>query len=198
MVLKRKNAALGSRESVKRPKRHLTALAAMAGIAFAGGAGVSALAQQAAAPSTANLFHDQARKLGAQKCTALYAALGQGVTQGAAFAVKTEINKGAPDAHIVKGIVGMTYNLPDLKGPAGGVVLAAPVAQGCEGYLVRIAPFQKPCAQVVPFLPAGSVAEQPLSGVPQYRLGGNQGQALMIPSGSSCVVVTLLDMVQRG
>lgn len=165
---------------------------------FLCGAGVSAVAQQAAAPSTANLFHDQARKLGAQKCTALYAALGQGVTQGAAFAVKTETNKDAPDAHMMKGIVGMTYNLPDLKGPAGGVVLAAPAAQGCEGYLVRVAPFQKPCAQVVPFLPAGSVAEQPLSGVPQYRLGGNQGQALMIASGSSCVVVTMLEMAQRG
>ena len=171
--------------------------AVLLSLTFIGGAGVAAVAQQAA-PATANLFYDQASKLGARQCTAVYAALGQGVTQGAAFAVKTEINKGAPDAHIVKGIVGMTYNLPDLKGPAGGVVLAAPVAQGCEGYLVRIAPFQKPCAQVVPFLPAGSVAEQPLSGVPQYRLGGNQGQALMIPSGSSCVVVTLLDMVQRG
>lgn len=197
MVLKRKNAALGSRESVKRPKRHLTALAAMAGIAFASGAGVSALAQQAA-PSPANLFQDQAGKLGARKCASLYAALGRGMTQGAAYTLKTETSKEAPDAHMVQGVVGMAYNLPDLKGPAGGIVLATPMPKGCEGYMVRVAPFQKPCAEVLRLLPAGSVEEQRLSGVPQYRLGGNQGQALVIPSGSACVVVTLAGMAQTG
>lgn len=151
------------------------ALAAVLCLTFAGGAGVSALAQQAAAPATANLFQDQASKLGARQCAALYAALGQSVIQGAAFTVKTETNKEAPDAHIVQGVVGMTYNLPDLKGQAGGIVLAAPAAKGCEGYLVRVAPFQKPCAEMARSLPAGSVGEQTLSGVAQYRLGGNQG-----------------------
>lgn len=174
------------------------ALAAVLCLTFAGGAGVSALAQQAAAPSGANLFQDQATKLGARQCAALYAALGQSVIQGAAFTVKTETNKEAPDAHIVQGVVGMTYNLPDLKGQAGGIVLAAPAAKGCEGYLVRVAPFQKPCAEMARSLPAGSVGEQTLSGVAQYRLGGNQGQALMIPNGSACVVVTLAGMTQRG
>lgn len=197
MVLKRKNAALGSGESAKRPKRRLTALAAITGIAFASGAGVSALAQQAA-PAPANLFQDQAGKLGARKCAGLYAALGQGMTQGAAYTLKTETSKEAPDAHIVQGVVGMAYNLPDLKGPAGGIVLATPMPKGCEGYMVRVAPFQKPCAEVLRLLPAGSVEEQRLSGVPQYRLGGNQGQALVIPSGSTCVVVTLAGMTQSG
>lgn len=197
MVLKRKNAALGSGESAKRPKRRLTALAAITGIAFASGAGVSALAQQAA-PAPANLFQEQAGKLGARKCASLYAALGQGMTQGAAYTLKTEASKEAPDAHMVQGMVGMNYNLPDLKGPAGGIVLATPMPQGCEGYMVRVAPFQKPCAEILRALPAGSVEEQRLSGVPQYRLGGNQGQALVIPSGSSCVVVTLVGMARRG
>ena len=199
MVLKRKNAALGSGESAKRPKRHLTALAAIAGIAFAGGAGVSAFAQQAAVPKApASVFQDQAGKLGARKCASLYAALGQGMTQGAAYALKTETSKEAPDAHMVQGMVGMAYNLPDLKGPAGGIVLATPMPQGCEGYMVRVAPFQKPCAEILRALPAGSVEERKLSGVPQYRLGGNQGQALVIPSGSTCVVVTLAGMTQGG
>lgn len=197
MVLKRKNAALGSGESAKRPKRRLTALAAITGIAFASGAGVSALAQQAA-PAPANLFQDQAGKLGARKCAGLYAALGQGMTQGAAYALKTETSKEAPDAHMVQGMVGMAYNLPDLKGPAGGILLATPMPKGCEGYMVRVAPFQKPCAEILRALPAGSVEERKLSGVPQYRLGGNQGQALVIPSGSTCVVVTLAGMTQPG
>lgn len=174
------------------------ALAVVLCLTFIGGAGVSALAQQAAAPSAANLFQDQASKLGARQCAALYAALGQSVVQGAAFGVKTETNKEAPDAHMVQGVVGMTYNLSDLKGQAGGIVLAAPAAKGCEGYLVRVAPFQKPCAEMTRSLPAGSVGEQTLSGVAQYRLGGNQGQALTIPNGSTCVVVTLAGMTQRG
>ncbi|MCX8476984.1 MAG: hypothetical protein MT490_14425 [Sphingomonas sp.] len=175
----------------------MTAFAAMAGIAFACGAGVSALAQQAA-PPPANLFQDQAGKLGARKCASLYAALGRGMTQGAAYTLKTETSKEAPDAHIVQGVVGMAYNLPDLKGPAGGIVLATPMPKGCEGYMIRVAPFQKPCAEVLRLLPAGSVEEQRLSGVPQYRLGGNQGQALVIPNGSTCVVVTLAGMAQPG
>jgi hypothetical protein len=174
------------------------ALAAMLCLTFAGGAGVSALAQQAAPPAAAKFFQDEATKLGARQCAALYAALGASMTQGAAFAAKTGANKEAPDAHMLEGVVGMTYNLPDLKGQAGGIVLAAPAAKGCEGYLVRVAPFQKPCAEMTRSLPAGSVGEQTLSGVAQYRLGGNQGQALMIPNGSACVVVTLAGMTQRG
>jgi hypothetical protein len=189
---------VGSAKSklVERLSGRLLAVVAMAGIAFAGGAAVSAPAQQAP-PAAVNLFQDHANKLGARKCAALYAALGQGLTQGAAFAVKTEADKTSPDAHIVQGVVGMTYNLPDLKGQAGGAVLAAPRAQGCEGYMVRVAPFQKPCGEMVRALPAGSAGEQMLSGVAQYRLGGNQGQALMIPSGPGCVVVTLAGMAQR-
>lgn len=187
---------LGKLEFVKRLGNRAPGFAAMAVVAFAGGAAASALAQQAAAPPATNLFQDQAGKLGARKCASLYATLGQGMTQGAAYTLKTETSKQAPDTHMVQGVVGMSYNLPDLKGPAGGIVLATPMGQGCEGYMVRVAPFQKPCAEVLRLLPAGSVEEQRLSGVPQYRLGGNQGQALIIPSGSTCVVVTLTGMAQ--
>jgi hypothetical protein len=181
------------------------AFAAILGLALVGNvcafAPIAAAAATAAAPAKAignvDVFRDQANKVGARSCADLYEALGQGLTRGATFAVKTEANPGVPDAHIVQGVLGMTYDLPDLKGPAGGVVLAAPGAGGCEGYLVRVAPFQKPCAEVVRFLPAGSVAGQALSGVWQYRLAGTQGQALMIPSGSNCVVVTLSGMTQH-
>ena len=148
MIKKGKDAALASPQPMKRPKHRLTAVTAvtaMIGVAFAGGAGVSALAQQAAAPAATSLFQEQAGKLGARKCASLYAALGQGMTQGAAYTLKTETSKEAPDAHAVQGVVGMNYNLPDLKGSAGGIVLATPMPQGCEGYMVRVAPFQKTC-----------------------------------------------------
>ncbi len=155
-------------------------------------------AAPASAPTTPNaaspgtrVFAEQAGKLGAQKCARLYSVLGDLVSHGADYAVRTETNKQAPDAHLIQGAVGMTYNLPDMKGQAAGLVFASPVANGCEGHLVRIAPFQKPCQQVVKDLPAGSVAAADLSGVPLYQLGGGQGQALMIASGASCVVVTV-------
>ena len=148
-------------------------------------------APAAVSPGGARVFAEQAGKLGAQKCAALYSALGNLVSHGADYAVRTETNKEAPDAHLIQGAVGMTYKLPDLNGQAAGLVFAAPVANGCEGHLVRVAPFQKSCAQVVKDMPAGSVPAANLSGVPLYQLGGNQGQALMIASGTSCVVVTV-------
>jgi hypothetical protein len=167
--------------------------------AFAPVAAAAAAAAAAAkvAPASVDVFRDQANKVGARSCADLYEALGQGLTRGAAYSVKTEADKTAPDAHLVQGVLGLTYDQPDLKGPAGGVVLAAPGQGGCEGYMVRVAPFQKPCAEVVSLLPAGSTAGQALSGVWRYQLAGNQGQALMIPSGSTCVVVTLSGMTQR-
>lgn len=175
-----------------RPCGRSRVVAAILGLSLIGD-----IAPVAAAPANVDVFRDQANKLGARSCASLYEALGQGLTRGAAYSVKTETDQAAPDAHIVRGVLGMAYDQPDLKGPAGGVVLAAPGAGGCEGYLVRVAPFQKPCAEVVNLLPAGSVAGQSLSGVWQYQLGGTQGQALMIPNGSACVVVTLSGMTQR-
>jgi hypothetical protein len=176
----------------------IVALALIADVcAFAPLAAAASTAAAAKAPANADVFREQANKVGARSCANLYEALGQGLTRGAAFSVKTEADKTAPDAHIVQGVLGMTYDLPDLKGSAGGVVVAAPGEGGCEGYLVRVAPFQKPCAEVVNLLPAGSTAGEALSGVWRYQLGGTQGQALMIPSGSTCVVVTLSGMTQR-
>jgi hypothetical protein len=176
------------------------AAAALLGLALVGNlCAVAPVAAAAAkvAPASVDVFREQANKVGARSCADLYEALGQGLTRGAAYSVKTEADKAAPDAHLVQGVLGMTYDQPDLKGPAGGVVLAAPGQGGCEGYMVRVAPFQKPCAEVVSLLPAGSTAGQALSGVWRYQLAGNQGQALMIPSGAACVVVTLSGMTQR-
>lgn len=196
MVLKRKNAAPASCESAKRPKRRLAAFAAIAGILIGSGAGVSAVAQQAAMRPPVDVFNEQATKLGARTCAGLYSALGNLVAQGSAHTVWTETNRESPDTHVVRGTVGMTYNLPDLKGQAAGVVVAAPRGKGCEGQFVRVAPFQKPCQQIVRYLPAGSVTKVSLSGVPLYELGGGQGQALMIASGQSCVVVTITNGTQ--
>lgn len=196
MAQKAGNGSGGESAWVRRPKRHLTAFAAMGGILIAGGAGVSAVAQQATTPPSANVFQEQATRLGARTCAGLYSTLGNLVAQGSAHTVRTETSKESPDTHVVRGTVGMTYDLPELKGQAAGVVLAAPRGKGCEGQFVRVAPFQKPCQQIVRYLPAGSVTKVSLSGVPLYELGGGQGQALMIANGPSCVVVTITNGTQ--
>ena len=138
-----------------------------------------------------NAFQDQASKLGVRKCANLFSALGQTVSNGSTYTGQVQTEKGAPDGHGVLGVIGMTYNTPTYSAQAAGVVMAAPVGAKCEGQLVRVAPFQRACKDVVALLPAGSVAAGSLSGVPLYNLGGNQGQAMLVASGGSCVVVTV-------
>ncbi|WP_423602476.1 hypothetical protein [Sphingomonas sp. MS122] len=139
----------------------------------------------------ASVFQDQAGKLGVRRCANLFAALGETVSNGAAYAVQTQTGGAAADTHGVQGVVGMTYNTPGYAAQAAGVVIAAPVGTKCEGQLVRVAPFQRACKDVVGQLPAGSTAVGSLSGVPLYNLGGGQGQAMLVSNGNSCVVVTI-------
>lgn len=150
-----------------------------------------AAAQSAPAATAApNPFQDQAQQLGANRCASLFGALGQIVTLGSNYAVQADVASRAPDAHAVQGVVGMTYNLPELKGQAAGVVVAVPNGETCEGNLVRVAPFQKSCQDVLSLLPSGSKPAGELSGLPLYDLG-DQGRALLVSSGATCVVVTV-------
>ncbi|MCW4461507.1 hypothetical protein OK349_07285 [Sphingomonas sp. BT-65] len=160
---------------------------------LAGSGQVVAQSQQAAKAPAANVFQEQAGKLGVRRCANLFAALGNTVSNGAAYTVVTQAGGAAAvaDGHGVQGVVGMAYNTPGYAAQAAGVVIAAPVGTKCEGQLVRVAPFQRACKDVVGQLPAGSTAAGSLSGVPLYILGGNQGQAMLISSGNSCVVVTV-------
>jgi hypothetical protein len=171
-----------------RSGRRAVALVAMTGLACS--ASAAAVAQQAA-PSAAAVFEGEANKLGAHKCASLFSGLGNSLTAGSAFAVQTEVGAKPADAHATQGVVGMSYDTPSYKGQAVGVIFAAPVGGACEGNLVRVAPYQRSCQDVVGLLPAGTTAGDTLSGVATYNLGGNQGLALLLPSGSSCVVVSV-------
>jgi len=88
----------------------------------------------------------------------------------------------------------MSYDLPDYKTQAAGVVFASPVGQTCEGSLVRVAPFPKSCQQVAQTLPKGSVAADNLSNAMLFNLADNGGQALLVPSGNTCIVVSVARM----
>ncbi|MBW8849133.1 MAG: hypothetical protein JF600_00005 [Xanthomonadales bacterium] len=156
-------------------------------------AGNVAATPQAAPPQAkpANPFQAQAGQLGVRKCANLFSALGQTVALGSDYSGQVQAEKAAPDAHGVVGVVGMTYKTAAYNSQAAGVVVATPVGTKCEGQLVRVAPFQRACKDVLSLLPAGSTAAGSLSGVPLYNLGGNQGQAMLIASGPACVVVTV-------
>jgi hypothetical protein len=147
--------------------------------------------QVGAGPDAAAVFKQQVDQLRVARCANLFSAFGNAVTAGSTFSVQAQADPKAPDAHMVQGVVGMTYNRPDYSGQAAGIVLASPVGQTCEGQMVRVAPFQRACKDVVGLLPKGSIAAGNLSGVPLYNLGGNQGQAMLVPSGAACVVVTV-------
>lgn len=184
-------------EGQRRPAsdRPLSRLVSVAIIALLVGSGQAAAQSKQAvvakSPAAASVFQEQAGKLGVRRCANLFAALGETVSSGAAYTVQTQTGGAAADGHGVQGVVGMTYNSPNYTGQAAGVVIAAPVGAKCEGQLVRVAPFQRACKDVVGQLPAGSAVAGNLSGVPLYNLGGNQGQAMLVSSGNSCVVVTI-------
>lgn len=177
---------------------------ALAAAAWIGLIGVSAdAAAQAAAPAAApqpagNAFHAQAAQLGVKSCTALFASLGDSLTRGTAYTFNMEAQKTSPNDHAAQAVVGMKYDTPNYKGQAAGIVLTAPTkAGGCEGNIVRVAPFPQSCPDVVRQMPQGSTLATTLSGTPLYNLGGNQGQALLVPSGAGCVVVTVARAMER-
>ncbi|HYC94320.1 MAG TPA: hypothetical protein VEB39_01330 [Sphingomicrobium sp.] len=165
---------------------------------LAGSAASASQAPAAQRPAVQQVtpFQEQAAKLGVRKCANLFTALGQTVTHGSTYSVQTHADKTAPDARSAQAVIGMNYNRPDYRAQAAGIVIAAPVGPTCEGQMVRVAPFQQPCPQVVGLLPKGSTLGGNMSGVPLYNLAGNQGQALLVASGSSCVVVTVTQAVQ--
>jgi len=139
-------------------------------------------------------FQVHANQAGVHTCANVFATLGQALTAGSTYAIETQWDKTSPDAHAVQAVAGMSYDLPDYKTQAAGVVIASPVGQTCEGSLVRVAPFQKSCQQVAQTLPKGSVAADNLSNAMLFNLPGNGGQALLVPTGNTCIVVSVARM----
>lgn len=139
-------------------------------------------------------FQKHVAQAGIQACAQLFPALGQVLTHGANYAVNTQWNNSSPDSHPVQAVMGMSYDMADYKAQAAGVVFASPVGESCEGNLVRVAPFPKPCQDVAKTLLKGSKLAEILAGTPLFNLADNGGQALLVPTGSSCIVVTVARM----
>ncbi|TIO75291.1 MAG: hypothetical protein E5X74_20710 [Mesorhizobium sp.] len=141
-----------------------------------------------------NPFQAHIAQAGVRTCANLFATLGQALTAGSTYAVQTQWDNTSPDTHAVQAVAGMSYDLPDYKTQAAGVVFASPLGQTCEGGFVRVAPFQKSCQEVAQTLPKGSVATDNLSNTMLFNLANNGGQALLVPTGNTCIVVSVARM----
>ncbi|RWP77858.1 MAG: hypothetical protein E5W26_13535 [Mesorhizobium sp.] len=163
-----------------------------AAIANLVGGATAAPAETAAAPVLPDTpFLEHVKQAGVQACSTVYPALGQILTNGTKYSVKSLWNDQAADKHAIQAFVGMDYASERYSGPAAGIVFASPTATGCEGAMVRVAPFASPCADVASILPQGSKITDHLAQVEVYELGGNAGEALLLPTGKSCVVISL-------
>jgi hypothetical protein len=155
-------------------------------------------AQAAPVPADAsaikNPFQAHVAQAGVRTCANLFATLGEALTAGSTYAVQTQWDKTSPDTHAVQAVAGMSYNLPDYKTQAAGIVFASPVGQTCEGGFVRVAPFQKSCLEVAQTLPKGSVPADNLANTSLFNLANNGGQALLVPTGNTCIVVSVARM----
>jgi len=148
----------------------------------------------AGASANNNPFQAHVAQAGVRTCANLFATLGQALTAGSTYAVQTQWDNTSPDTHAVQAVAGMSYNLPDYKTQAAGVVFASPVGQTCEGGFVRVAPFQRSCQEVAGTLPKGSLPADNLSNTMLFNLANNGGQALLVPTGNTCIVVSVARM----
>lgn len=161
--------------------------------AIAGLVGTPTAAQAGTAPPALpdSPFLEHVKQAGVQACSTIFPVLGQVLTTGAKYSVKSLWNDQAADKHAVQALVGMDYATEKYSGPAAGVVFASPTASGCEGAMVRVAPFASSCADIPSILPQGSKITDHLGQVEVYELGGNAGEALLLPTGNSCVVISV-------
>ena len=203
------DAVRADTSNVSGPKRNWarTAVLALFGIVVIGAAGFAAMRYDLVRtvlplpavaetnepdPALADTpFLQHAKQAGLQSCSNIFPALGQMLTTGTTYSVQSIWNNEAPDKHVVEALVGMNYATQGYSGPAAGLVFAAPTASVCEGTMVRVAPFVANCADVPTLLPKGSKLANNLGQISVYELANGGGNAMLLPTGNSCVVISV-------
>ncbi len=148
-----------------------------------------------ARPETPFLQH--ARQAGLKSCSTVFPVLGELLTSGAKYDVQSTWSNEAADRHAVQALVGMSYTTQNYNGPAAGIVFAAPTQSACEGTMVRVAPFSASCAELPSVLPQGSRLASNLGQVAVYTLANNGGNAMLLPTASGCVVVSVASAARK-
>lgn len=136
-------------------------------------------------------FLQHTKQAGLQSCSTVFPVLGELLTSGTQYNVQSVWNNKAADKHAVQALVGMNYATQGYSGPAAGVVFAAPVASGCEGSMVRVAPFTASCPDISAKFPNGSKLVNTLGQVGIYELANDGGDAMLLPTGNGCVVISV-------
>lgn len=136
-------------------------------------------------------FLQHAKQAGLQSCSSVFPGLGELLTNGSQYSVQSIWNAETPDKHAVQALVGMNYATEGYSGPAAGVVVAAPTGSLCEGSMVRVAPFAASCADMPAMLPKGSKLTNNLAQISVYELPDNGGNAMLLPTGNNCVVISV-------
>ncbi|XSG81092.1 MAG: hypothetical protein ACPW61_08300 [Methyloligella sp. ZOD6] len=140
-------------------------------------------------------FVHHTEEAGIEACANLYAVLGESLTGGASYGVQSFWNKQMPNDHAIEGIVSLNYQNESYASAAAGYVFASPTDKGCAGTMVRIAPYQRTCSEIPAILPEGSTQLNDLGDVAAYQLSTG-GQALLLPVGGSCAVVSIASGAQ--
>lgn len=136
-------------------------------------------------------FLQHAKQAGLVTCSTVFPVLGELLANGSQYSVQSSWNTESPDKHAVQALVGMEYSTESYSGSAAGVVFASPTGAGCEGAMIRVAPFSTSCENIPSVLPQGSKLTNNLGKVAVYSLGNNGGNALLLPNGNACVVVSV-------
>lgn len=144
-----------------------------------------------AATSLDTPFLAHANQAGRAARSNVYPVFGSLLTDGADYNVVSTWNEQEPGRHAIQALVGLDYHSPSSTGSAGGVVVASPNGAACEGAMIRLAPLSAACPNVPATLPQGSTLTNTLGKVQVYALDGNGGQAMLVPSGGGCVVVSI-------
>lgn len=142
-------------------------------------------------------FLRHVEQAGLKACSNVYPVLGKMLTNGTKYEVRSSWSNHSASIHAIQSLVGMEYSAKQYRGPAAGVVFAAPDGSGCGGSMVRVVPFAATCDQIPALLPAKSERSNELGHVTVYQLPGNGGEALLLPAGRSCVVISVASAATR-
>ncbi|WP_206611537.1 hypothetical protein [Falsirhodobacter deserti] len=140
--------------------------------------------------SEGSIFSQHSKEAGIGTCSTVFPALGEILTSGSQYSIQSSWNAERPNDHAVQAFVGMDLKTDSYSGPAAGIVYAAPTSSACEGTMIRVVPFSTSCTEIPALLPDGSKLVNNLGQISVYYLGKNGGDALLLPSGNSCTVIS--------
>lgn len=161
------------------------------------GASQPSTADNASSNSTVlnNAFGQEATKIGAKKCAALFSNMGENLVSGSSFDMIASGTEQAGDENPISAITGQVYTSNNGRG--SGVVFASPLGNGCAGMLTRTILQMQSCAEIAQQLPAGSERLKDLAATAAFHLPNNFNVLLMPASETSCIIISTINLTDK-